>query len=75
MKGVLLGRASECEQAIDCFDKAIMLKPDYVEAWYRKGLLLGIVGRKDEATACISKAIELDPRVFEMIKDGMNASM
>jgi hypothetical protein len=46
-----------------------------VEAWYRKGLLLGIVGRKDEATACISKAIELDPRVFEMIKDGMNASM
>ena len=48
-------------KAIECFEKAIELKPDYAEAYGNMGIVLGIMKRLDEAVKCFEKAIELKP--------------
>ncbi|MDR0976481.1 MAG: tetratricopeptide repeat protein [Prevotellaceae bacterium] len=48
-------------KALNCYDKALELEPDNVEAWNDKGLLLYFTKRHDEAITCFDKAIELEP--------------
>lgn len=48
-------------EALKAYDKAIELKPDYVEAWYNKGVVLDNLGRHDEALKAYDKAIVLKP--------------
>ena len=48
----------EYHQAIDCFNKAIELKPDYVEAYGNKGLILAHLGEYQQAINCYDKAIK-----------------
>jgi lipoprotein NlpI len=43
-----------------CYDRAIMLKPDYTNAWYNKGVLLGSKGNLQEAQECFDKVLEID---------------
>lgn len=45
--------------AIQCYDIAIALRPDFSEAYYNKGLALRALGRTTEANAAFAKAKEL----------------
>ena len=47
--------------ALEAYEKAIELKPDYAEAWNNKGFALGELDRNDEALKAYEKAIELKP--------------
>ncbi|NOR78583.1 MAG: tetratricopeptide repeat protein, partial [Methanophagales archaeon] len=58
-KGFERGKLERHEEAIECYDKAIELKPNYEEAWYNKGVMLEKLGRKKEAKLCFQKAKEL----------------
>jgi tetratricopeptide (TPR) repeat protein len=49
------------EDAFTSFDKAIQLKPDYLNAWYDRGRVLGSLQRFEEAVASFDKTIELQP--------------
>ncbi|MDR2205125.1 MAG: tetratricopeptide repeat protein [Flavobacteriaceae bacterium] len=51
----------EYQEAIECYDKAIDINPDYAEAYNNKGSALGILGKYEEAIECYDKAIELKP--------------
>ena len=53
------------ELALVAFDKAIEIKPDYVEAWSNKGVTLGKLGKYDEAVKCFDEAIEIKPDYAE----------
>ena len=48
-------------KAIENYDKAIELNPNYEQAWNNKGWSLSTIGRHEEAIPCYDKAIEIDP--------------
>jgi tetratricopeptide (TPR) repeat protein len=53
---------NEHNKAIQCYDKAIEIDPNYADAWYNKGVTLYRLGKhNDEAIQCYDKAIEIDP--------------
>jgi tetratricopeptide (TPR) repeat protein len=60
-RGVDLYQRDKYELALEAFDKAIKLKPDFAKAWSNRGLALGELGRYEEALKAFVKAIELKP--------------
>lgn len=53
-----LGRLAN---AIDCYDRALALKPDCAEAWSNRGIALQASGRTAEALESHEKAIRIKP--------------
>ena len=51
----------EYNKAIQCYDKAIEIKPNNAEAWNNKGNTLYRSGKHNEAIHCYDKAIEIKP--------------
>ena len=49
------------EEAIECYNKALEIDPDYGDAWNNKGIVLDDLGRYEEAIECYNKALEIDP--------------
>ncbi|MBI4972223.1 MAG: tetratricopeptide repeat protein [Candidatus Omnitrophica bacterium] len=64
-KGVSLSRLGRHQEAIACYDMAIEIDPEYVEAWHNKGSAWGKLGRYQEAITCFDKALEIDPEYVE----------
>lgn len=60
-RGFDLYNKGKYKLALEAFDKAIELKPDYAEAWNNKGWALSALGRNEEALKAYDKAIELKP--------------
>lgn len=64
---VLLGRTGDTVGAISFYRKAIELKPDYTDAYYRLGLALAVMNSDletpdySEAIAALKKATDLEP--------------
>lgn len=58
-------KAHEANAAIRCFDKALNLNPNYVEAWVRKGVTLLDIGEDYDAQVCLNKAVKLSPKSFK----------
>ena len=49
----------ELRRAIEDYDTAINLDPNYADAYYGRGLAYGQLGRVDEAIADLARASEL----------------
>ncbi|MEW6115212.1 MAG: tetratricopeptide repeat protein [Thermodesulfobacteriota bacterium] len=49
-------------RALNCFDKAATLRPDYVSAHHQKGVAWELLGDLDKAVAAWRKTLELDPQ-------------
>lgn len=60
-KGEALVGQGKYEEAIQAFDEAIRLDPDYAAAWNNKGYSFFMVGRFEDAIYCSDEAIRLDP--------------
>lgn len=60
-KGIDLFKADKLEDALRCFDQAILLDPDSVRALYNKAMTLDDLGRHDSALSCYSRTLEIDP--------------
>jgi|GEM_PF-4438619 len=58
--------ASEPEQAISCFQKALSLCEDEETVWTEKGKLLADLGQYQEALNCFEKALSINPRAIEI---------
>ena len=58
-------KAHDANAAIRCFDKALKLNPNYLEAWVRKGVTLLDIGEDYDAQVCLSKAVKLNPKSFK----------
>ena len=58
-------KAHDANAAIRCFDKALNLNPNYVEAWVRKGVTLLDIGEDYAAQVCLNKAVKLSPKSFK----------
>ena len=60
-QGVQLGRLRRYEEAIEFYDKAISLKPDYVKAIFNKAVALQMLNRLEEAVLAYDQAIAINP--------------
>jgi len=56
-------------EAIECFDRALEIVPEYAEAWIAKSESLSVLGKEEtqeskieEALYCSNRAIEIDPQ-------------
>jgi tetratricopeptide (TPR) repeat protein len=56
-KGKILANLGKLEESLDCFDRAIALKPNYYEAWCEKALALEQLGRLEEANLCFNESL------------------
>jgi superkiller protein 3 len=48
------------DQAIICFDKALVINPNNAESWYNRGVALSILNRNEDAIQSYDRAIKLD---------------
>ncbi|MGA2787668.1 MAG: tetratricopeptide repeat protein [Verrucomicrobiota bacterium] len=63
--GVVLGLKGQTDEAIDQFQEAILLAPDYTEAHYSLGIALDRKGQTDEAIKQFQEAVRLKPDYAE----------
>ena len=61
-KGYSLTELGRLEEALEAYDSAIELKPDYAWAWARRGRTLRVLGRYEEALQCYDRALEIQPQ-------------
>ncbi len=65
---VLMG---EYEKAIEFFDQAFLLKPDYYEALYNKGYCLELLGEYQQARDIYNEVLEIEVN-YEKAVAGLN---
>ncbi len=64
--GLSLAKLEKFGQAINAYDRAIDLEPEYLDPWNNKGIAL-VMGSEDyvEALKCFDRAIKIDPNSME----------
>ncbi|VVB70018.1 Beta-barrel assembly-enhancing protease [uncultured archaeon] len=60
-QGIALANQSKYDEAIQAFDKAIKINPQYEAAWFLKGAALNRQGMYADAIQAYDKAIEINP--------------
>jgi tetratricopeptide (TPR) repeat protein/tRNA A-37 threonylcarbamoyl transferase component Bud32 len=60
-KGISLDSIGRHEEAIQCYDKALVLDPRNTDSWNNKGNSLHSLGRHEEAILCFDRALEIKP--------------
>jgi Flp pilus assembly protein TadD len=64
------GYAGEFKEALKDFNRAIILKPDFAQAWASKGALYQGMGELDKAITAYSRTIELVPAAGQLPTEG-----
>jgi tetratricopeptide (TPR) repeat protein len=65
--GVCFSKAERARDALEAFDGALLLAPNYANAHNGRGLALATLGERDAARAAQRLAAELDPTLAEPI--------
>ncbi|GIU71488.1 MAG: hypothetical protein KatS3mg003_0967 [Candidatus Nitrosocaldaceae archaeon] len=64
-KGYALTKLQRYEEAIEAYNKALEINPNYAEAWNNKGYALAKLQRYEEAIEAYNKALEINPNYAE----------
>ena len=62
-KGIALEKQGKLDEAIQAFDKAIELNPNFALPWSNKALMLLRQQMYDEALNAVDRALEIDPKL------------
>jgi tetratricopeptide (TPR) repeat protein len=60
-KGLSLHNLGNNEEAIECYNKALEIDPNYAKVWNDKGAILTDLAKHEEAIECFDKSLELNP--------------
>jgi tetratricopeptide (TPR) repeat protein len=63
--GAINARIGHTDAALDCYDRALDIKPDFAEVHNNRGNVLNRLGRHDEAIADFRKALQIKPAYAE----------
>ena len=63
--GVALADQGKLEEAIEAYNKALAIKPDYAEAYSNIGVALADQGKLEEAIEAYNKALAIKPDYAE----------
>jgi tetratricopeptide (TPR) repeat protein len=61
-QGIALGNLGKYGEAVQAFDEAININPQYEAAWYLKGAALNMQGKYNESIQAYDQAIAINPR-------------
>jgi tetratricopeptide (TPR) repeat protein len=61
-KGEAYLEQGQYDEALACFEQALLLDNNNPELWNMKAVSLRSMGRYDEAIECFNKSLEIDPR-------------
>jgi tetratricopeptide (TPR) repeat protein len=61
MGQIYLIRKKDFSRALNCFDRAASIRPDYIGAHHQKGIAYELIGDREKACKCWEKTLELDP--------------
>lgn len=50
------------DDALGCFEQALLLNQDDPDLWNNKGVALRSLGRYGESLECFNKSLEIEPR-------------
>lgn len=64
-RGKTFSELNRNEEALNAYDKAIKIRPDYLEAWNGRGQILFNLKKSKEAIEAYDKAIQISPESFE----------
>ena len=67
-KGICLERLDKTDEAIACCDRALKIKPEFIEALLDKGLCIENLGKFEGAIDCYSKSIRTQSRAWKRKK-------
>ena len=62
LKGKKFLDSGNFEDAMGCFEQALLLNQNDPELWNFKAVSLRSLGRYEEALECFNKSLEIDPR-------------
>ena len=60
-QAVVLAQKGNLEEAANCFQKILELKPDFADAYCNLGNVLFVQRKYDQATACYEQALRINP--------------
>ncbi|WP_135605447.1 tetratricopeptide repeat protein [Methanococcoides sp. NM1] len=60
-EGLAFYELNEYDKALEYFDKALEINPDYVDAWNNKGLTLNKLNEFENASESFDKALDINP--------------
>jgi tetratricopeptide (TPR) repeat protein len=60
-RGVVQTKLGKYNEALDCFDKALLLNPGVSNIWLNRGIALVKLNDFEEAMDCFDRALQLDP--------------
>ncbi|MGQ4650151.1 tetratricopeptide repeat protein [Lyngbya aestuarii] len=63
-RGETLLELKRYQAALDAYDKAVAIRPEYAEAWHGQGNTLSSLKRYEEALDAYDKAIQIQPDYF-----------
>ena len=63
--GSVLKEQGKLEEAIEAYNKALAIKPDYAEAYNNMGIALKEQGKLEEAIEAYNKALAIKPDYAE----------
>jgi tetratricopeptide (TPR) repeat protein len=64
-EGITFYSQDKFEEAIECFNKSIIINPFSTHAFFNKGNTLYALNQLDEARECYYRVIDLDPTYHE----------
>ncbi|MBE9042128.1 tetratricopeptide repeat protein [Oscillatoriales cyanobacterium LEGE 11467] len=68
-QGLLFESDGDSSRALDCYDRAIEIKPNYYYAWHSRGNILINLERYEEAIENYDRALEIEPNHLKTWKN------
>ena len=60
LKEIIFSEMNRHDEALEAYEKALMIDPDFAGAWYNKGLALGELNRTEASIQTFKKVLEID---------------
>ncbi|NEP45748.1 MAG: tetratricopeptide repeat protein, partial [Okeania sp. SIO2H7] len=69
IRGKIMQKLGDSEAAIAAYDRALSIRPNNADAWYKKGCLCYGLNRHEEALVCFEKTVRIEQNHWQGWRD------